>query len=139
LGEFYEGPPWCLFYSKLWLTLGDSATGNEVNDDGDVVTGDDNNNGDHNGDSDGNGNDTMGSVAAGYNDNGDDDGDGRDDNDATTTMATAHQAGYYALLILNWKKMFDTMATSDDLDDQRQPTKTASMRMATARRATKLR
>jgi hypothetical protein len=30
----------------------------------------------------------------------------RDDNDATTTMATAHQAGYYAHLILNWKNMW---------------------------------
>jgi hypothetical protein len=30
------------FNPKLWLTLGDSATGNEVDDDGDGVTGDDN-------------------------------------------------------------------------------------------------
>ena len=82
MGEFYEGPPRCLVYPKLWLTLGDSATGNEVNDDGDVVTGDDNNNGDHDGDSDGNGNGTMGSVAMGYDNDGDDDGDVRDDNDA---------------------------------------------------------
>jgi len=35
---------------------------------------------------------------------GDDDGDGPDNNDPTTTMATAHQAGYYAHFILNWKK-----------------------------------
>ena len=63
MGEFYEGPPRCLFYPKLcWLTLGNSATGNEVDDDGDGVTGDDNNNGDHNGDSNGNGGGTMGSV-----------------------------------------------------------------------------
>ena len=36
-------------------------------------------------------------------DDGDDDGDGQDENDTTTMMATAHQAGYYALFILNWK------------------------------------
>ena len=48
----------------------------------------------------------MGSVATGYDDDGDDYGDGRDDNDATTTMAMAHQAGYYAHLILNWKNMW---------------------------------
>jgi hypothetical protein len=61
---------------------------------------------DHDGDSDGNGDGTMGSVATGYDNDGDDDGDVRDDNDATTTMATAHQAGYYAHLILNWKNMW---------------------------------
>jgi hypothetical protein len=49
----------------------------------------------------------MGSGATGYDNDGDDNGDGRDDNDATTMMATAHQAGYYATYILNWKKMFD--------------------------------
>ena len=54
----------------------DSATGNEVDDHGDVVTGDNNNNGDHDGDSDGNGDGTMGSVATGYNNDGDDYGDG---------------------------------------------------------------
>jgi len=48
----------------------------------------------------------MGSVATGYDNDGDDDGDGRDDNDATTTMAKAHQAGCYAHLILNWKNMW---------------------------------
>jgi len=101
---------------------GDSATGNEVVDDGDGTTGDDNDNdnddnGDHDSDSDGNSNGGMGSDATGYNDDGDDDGDGRDDNDAATTMATAHQAGYYAHFILNWKKMFDTLATGDDDDD----------------------
>ena len=42
----------------------------------------------------------MGSVATGYDNDGDDYGDGRDDNDTTKTMATAHQAGYYAHLIL---------------------------------------
>ena len=42
------------------------------------------------------GNGTMGSVATGYDDDGDDDGDGQDNNDATTTMAKVHQAGYYA-------------------------------------------
>ena len=73
MGEFYEGPPRCLVYPKLWLTLGNSATGNEVDDDGDVVTGDDNNNGDHDGDSASNGDGTMGSVAMGYNNDGDDD------------------------------------------------------------------
>ncbi len=41
MGEFYEGPPRCLFYPKLWLTLGDIATGSEVDDDGDGVPGDD--------------------------------------------------------------------------------------------------
>ena len=86
MGEFYEGPPQCFFYPKLWLTLGDSATGNEVDDDGDGVTGYDNNNGDHDGDSDGNGDGTMGSVVTGYDDDGDDDGDRGDDNDATTTI-----------------------------------------------------
>jgi hypothetical protein len=60
----------------------------------------------------------MSSGVTGYKDYGDDDGDGRDDNDATTTMATAHQARYYAHLILNWKKMFDNMATGDDDNDQ---------------------
>ena len=75
MGDFYEGPPRCLVYPKLWLTLDDSAMGNEVDDDGDVVTGDDNNNGDHDGDSDGNGDGTMSSVATGYDDDGDDDGD----------------------------------------------------------------
>ncbi len=74
-------------------------------------------NGDHDGDSDGDG--AMGSGATGYNDYGDDDGDGRDDNDATTTMATAHQTRYYAHLILNWKKMFDTMVTGDGNNDRR--------------------
>ena len=64
MGEFYEGPPQCLFYPKLWLTLGDSATGNEVDDDGDGVTGI-----------------VMGSSATGYDNNGNDDGDGQDDND----------------------------------------------------------
>ena len=59
----------------------------------------------------------MGSKAMGYNDDADDDGDGRDDNDVVTTMATVHQAGFYAHFILNWKKMFDTMATGDDDDD----------------------
>ena len=72
MGEFYEGPPRCLVYPKLWLTLGDSAMGNEVDDDGNVVTGDDNNNGDHDGDSDSNGNGTMGSVATGCDDDSDD-------------------------------------------------------------------
>ena len=101
MGEFYEGPPRCLVYPKLWLTLSDSATGNAVDDDGDVVTGDNNNNnGDQDDDSEGNGDDTMGSVATGCDKDGDDYGDGRDDNDTTTTMATAHQAGYYAHLIL---------------------------------------
>ena len=33
-------------------------------------------------------------------------GDGLDNNVAMTTMATAHQAGYYAHLILNWKNMW---------------------------------
>ena len=75
MGDFYDGPPRCLVYPKLWLTLCDSATGNEVDDDGDVVTGDDNNNGDHDGDSDGNRDATMGSVVTGYDNNGDDDGD----------------------------------------------------------------
>ncbi len=51
------------FYPKLCLTLSHSATGNKVNDDGDSVTGDDNNNGDHNGDSNGNGDGMMSSVA----------------------------------------------------------------------------
>ena len=88
---------------------GDSATGNEVENDGDGATGDNNDNdNDDNGehDSDGDGNGGMGSDATGYDDDGDDDGDGRDDNDATTTMATAHQVGYYAHLILNWKNMW---------------------------------
>jgi hypothetical protein len=68
----------------------------------------------------------MGSVATGYDDDVDDDGDGRDNNDATKVMATVHQAGYYAHFILNWKKMFDTMATGDDDDDddRQRPTKT---------------
>ena len=66
MDKFYEGPPRCLAYPKLWLTLGDSATGNEVDNDGDVVMGDDNNNGDHDGDSDGNGNGTMGSCGLGF-------------------------------------------------------------------------
>ena len=61
----------------------------------------------------------MGSGATGYNNDGDDDGDGRDDNDAATTMATAHQARYYAHFIPNWKKMFKTMATGNDNDDRR--------------------
>jgi hypothetical protein len=56
--------------------------------------------GNHDGDSEGNGDGTMGSVATGYDNDGDDYGDGRDDNDMTMTMATAHQAGYYAHLIL---------------------------------------
>ncbi len=56
--------------------------------------------GNHGGDSEGNGDGTMGSVATGYDNDGDDYGDGREDNDTTTTMATAHQAGYYAHLIL---------------------------------------
>ena len=97
---------------------GDSTTGNEVDDDGDGATGDDNDNddnGDHDGDGDGDG--MMGSGATGYDNDDDDDGDGRDDNVATTTMATAHQARYYAHFILNWKKMFDTMATGDNDDD----------------------
>ena len=89
LGEFYEGPPWCLFYPKLWLTLGDSATGNEVDDDGDGVMGD-----------------VMGSSAMGYGDDGNDDGNGQDNNNATMTMATAHQAGNYAHFILTWKNMW---------------------------------
>ncbi len=106
MDEFYEGLPPCLVYPKLWLTLSNSATGNKVDNDGDVVMGDDNNNGDHDGDCDGNGVSTMGSVVTGYEDNGDDDGDGRDDNDMKTTMASAHQVGYYAHLILNWKNMW---------------------------------
>jgi len=89
LGEFYEGPPQCFFYPKLWLTLGDSATGNKVDEDGDGITGD-----------------VMGGSATGYDNDGDDDGDGPDDNDPTTTMTTAHQAGYYAHFILNWKNMW---------------------------------
>ena len=36
LDKFYEGPPRCLVYPKLWLTLGDSATGNEVDDEQDI-------------------------------------------------------------------------------------------------------
>jgi len=59
----------------------------------------------------------MGSNATRYDDDGDDDGDGRDDNDASTTMAMAHQVGYYAHFILNWKFFFDTMATGDNDDD----------------------
>jgi hypothetical protein len=39
--------------------------GNAVDDDGDIVTGDDNNNGDHDSDSDGNGDGTMGSCGLG--------------------------------------------------------------------------
>jgi len=78
-----------VFLPKLWLTLGDSATGNEVDEDEDGITGD-----------------VMGSSATGYNNDGDDDGDGRDDNDPTTTMAMAHQAGFYAHFILNWKNMW---------------------------------
>jgi hypothetical protein len=56
-----------------------------------------------------------------------------------TTMATAHQAGYYAHFILNWKKMFDTMVKGDDDDDndRLRQTKTTTTRMATARQATK--
>ena len=120
---------------------GDSATGNEVDDDGDSATGDDNDNvndenGDHDSDGDGDGNGGMGSKATGYDGDADDDGDGRDDNDVATTMATAHQAGYYAHFILNWKKMFDTMATGDDDDEDNRRWTT---RMATARRASKLR
>jgi hypothetical protein len=65
LGYFYEGPPRCLVYPKLWLTLGDSATGNAVDNDGDIVTGNDNNNGDHDGYSDDNGDGTMGSCGLG--------------------------------------------------------------------------
>ena len=65
MDKFYEVPPCYLVYPKLWLTLGDSATGNAVDNDGDIVTGDDNNNGDHNGDSDGNGDGTMGSCGLG--------------------------------------------------------------------------
>ncbi len=65
MGDFYEGPPRCLVYPKLWLTLGNSATGNAVEDGGDIVTGDDINNGDHDGDSDGNGDGTMGSCGPG--------------------------------------------------------------------------
>ena len=100
----------------------DSATGNEVDDDGDGAKGDDNendsdDNGDHDGDSNGNSNGAMGSGATGCDDDGDDDGDGQDDNYTTTTMATAQQVRYYAHLILNWKKMFDTMATGDDDKD----------------------
>jgi len=63
LGEFYVGPSPCLFYPKHWLTLGNSTTGNEVDDDGNSLTDDDKNNGDHNGDSDDNGDGMMGSVA----------------------------------------------------------------------------
>ena len=99
MDKFYEGPPRCLVYPKLWLTLGDSSTGNKVDDDGEDIRGNDNdnnNNGNHDGNSEGNGDGTMGSVATGYDKDGDDYGDGRDDNDTTTTMATAHQAGYYA-------------------------------------------
>jgi len=88
---------------------GDSAMGNEVDDDGDGATGDENDN-DH--DSDGDDNSGMGSNATGYDDDGDEDGDGRDnndaardDNDAATTMATAHQAGYYAHLFLIGKNV----------------------------------
>jgi len=58
MDKFYEGPPRCLVYPKLWLTLGDSATGNEVDDDGEGIRGNDNdnnNNGNHDGDSEGNG------------------------------------------------------------------------------------
>jgi len=54
LDKFYEGPPWCLVYPKLLLTLGDSATGNEVDDDGKGIRGNDNDkndNGNHGGDS----------------------------------------------------------------------------------------
>ena len=65
LDKFYEVPPCYLVYPKLWLTLGDSATGNAVDNDGAIVTGDDNNNGDHDGDSDGNGDGTMGSCGQG--------------------------------------------------------------------------
>ena len=93
---------------------GDSTTGNKVGNDGDSAMGNDNDNGDHDG-----GDGAMGSSATGYDDDGDDDGDGQDDNYTTTTMATAQQVRYYAHLILNWKKMFDTMATGDDDNDQR--------------------
>jgi hypothetical protein len=43
----------------------------------------------------------MVSSTSGYDNDGYDDGDGRDDNEPTKTMATAHQAGYYAHFILN--------------------------------------
>jgi hypothetical protein len=36
LDKFYEGPPRCLVYPKLWLTLGDSAKGNKVDDEQDI-------------------------------------------------------------------------------------------------------
>ena len=42
------------FYSKLWLTLGNSTMRNEVDDDGDGIRGNDNDkndNGNHGGDS----------------------------------------------------------------------------------------
>jgi hypothetical protein len=120
LGEFYEGPPRCLVYPKLWLALGDSAKGNEVDDDGNVVTGDDNNNGNHDGDSDGNGNGTMGSVATGYDDKSIRANLEFDNNDATTTMAKAHQAGYYAHLILNWKNMWQRRIGRRQRQRQRQ-------------------
>ena len=115
MDKFYEGPPRCLVYPKLWITLGDSATGNEVDDHGEGIRGNDNdsnNNGNHDGDSDGNGDGTMGSVTTGYDNDGDDDGDMRDDNDAMTTLAAAHQAGYYApgrilcTFNSNWKNMW---------------------------------
>ncbi len=72
MGEFYEGPPWCLVYPKLWLTLSNSTTGNKVDDDGEGIRGNNNDNGNHDGDSDGNGDGTMGSVATGCDDDGDD-------------------------------------------------------------------
>ena len=58
----------------------------------------------------------MGSVATGYDSDGDDDGDGRDDNDATTTMATAHEAGYYAHLFFIGK-ICGNGVTGDDNDN----------------------
>ena len=77
MDKFYEGPPRCLVYPKLWLTLGDSATGNEVDNDGDVVTGDDNNNGNHDSNSDGN--DEANSEDDDCDDDNDDDGSGDGD------------------------------------------------------------
>jgi len=54
---------------------GDSATGSEVDDDGNGTAGDDNDNNDGDDDDNGDGDGTMGSGATGYND--DDNVDGR--------------------------------------------------------------
>ena len=64
-----------VLFTPSFGSLSATAPRAMVNDDGDVVTGDDNNNGDHDGDNEGNGDGTMGSVATGYDDDGDDDDD----------------------------------------------------------------